>query len=73
MGEHKLQKRGFSGNAQPPMQQMKINYGHNGERVMVMFSQPVRNLALTETECDDAINGLRGAKDMLAAYKAAKS
>lgn len=68
---HEQFKRGLS--AQPLKQggQLSIDYGHNGQHVMVILTKAVDNLALTEAQVDGMITGLQTAKAALIAHKAA--
>ena len=51
--------------------QLAIDYGHNGQHVIVKMTRAVDNLALTETQVDGMITGLQTAKAALIAHKAA--
>ena len=49
-----------------------IKYGHNGDQVLVAFSQLVAQLAMTPQEVDKMVNGLKVAKTMLLKHKVKK-
>ena len=53
---------------QEQMQQMNIQYGHDGARVAVIFRAAVSNVLLTPAEVDDMIQGLQEAKKMLESH-----
>ena len=52
---------------QEQMQQMNIQYGHDGARVAMIFPAAVSNVLLTPAEVDAMIDGLTKAKEMLEA------
>ena len=54
-----------------PLQQMTIDYAHNGHHVCVMFNARLDNLMLTENQVDGMIEGLTKTKAALIAHKAA--
>ena len=64
-------KKGITGQPLKQGGQLSIDYGHNGQHVMVILTQAVDNLALTEAQVDGMINGLQTAKAALIAHKAA--
>ena len=71
--EHRRQqfKKGITGR---PLQQsgtLAIDYGHNGQNVVVMLTKAVDNLVLGEAQVDGMIEGLKTAKAALMAHKAA--
>lgn len=56
--------------ASPQIQQMKIDYGHDGKRhVVIAFSQNVRNLLLTPAQADEMIEAIQNAKKAMAEFK----
>lgn len=49
----------------PPEARVTTNIGHNGSRVVLQFSQPIRNMLMTAQEADEHIAAVLGAKAML--------
>ena len=64
-------KKGIPGQPLKQSGQLAIDYGHNGQHVMVILTKAVDNLALTEAQVDGMITGLQIAKAALVAHKAA--
>ena len=48
---------------------LKIHYGHDGNNVVMQFSQPVRNNHMTEKQTEDMIHGLQETLKVLREYK----
>ena len=51
-------------------QQFTVNYGHDGECVLMSFSAPVKDARLSVEQTDSMIGALQEAKKMLAQHKA---
>ena len=70
--EHRRQqfKKGLTGQPLQQSGQLAIDYGHNGTVVMVILTKSVNNLALSESQVDGMIEGLKTAKAALMAHKA---
>lgn len=72
MGQHRIGKpqEGFSGSqeVQPP-REFRIQYGHNGTQVLMIFPNRVENLVLHEEQVDEMVKALHGAKAMLIEHK----
>lgn len=51
-------------------QQFTVNYGHDGECVLVFFSAPVKDTKLTIAQTDAMIEALQVAKKMLLEHQA---
>lgn len=49
---------------------LSLNYGHNGQVVVVTMTQKIDNLTLTERQVDEMIEGLQVAKAALINHKA---
>lgn len=47
-----------------------IQYGHNGEKVVMQFSRPVKDLQFDEVQTQAAIDALTGCLKMLQEHKA---
>ena len=65
---HPTPLRGPQG--KPQRNDMSIDYGHNGQVVVVQFSQHCNNLALSDAQVDGMIEGLKLAKSKLNKHKA---
>ena len=65
--------RQFHGYSPKPAVQQNIktemNHGHNGEKVVVIFNQPLANLIMTEDEVDAHIAALQGSMQALREHK----
>jgi len=65
--------RSFSGQPSqrqlPKEQRLEIKAGHNGERVVVVFTRPIENMMLTEQEAESHIASLQGSLAALRKHK----
>ena len=64
-------RKGISGSPLIQQQQCSIDYGHNGQVVVMQFTAKIQNLMLSEAQVDGMITGLQSAKAALMAHKAA--
>lgn len=71
--EHRRQqfKRGVTGQPLKQGGQLAIDYGHNGQVVMMILTKAVDNIALSEAQVDGMIEGLQKSKAALMLHKAA--
>lgn len=65
------ERAGISGQPLQQQKQLSIDYGHNGQQVVMNFTAKVENLVLNENQVDGMIDGLQTAKRALIAHKAA--
>lgn len=54
---------------QPLETPIRIQYGHDGKRVLMGFSQPIQGHAMTPEQCRDVINSLSECLKALAAHQ----
>ena len=52
-----------------PARQMKIDHGHDGTHVVLIFSIPTKNLILTPEQADDLITKMQNSKAALAKHQ----
>jgi hypothetical protein len=53
-------------------QPVNINYGHDDQLVLVLFSVPVKHLSLSVEQADSMIRGIEEAKRLLAEHRVKK-
>lgn len=55
-----------------PQRPLTMEHGHNGERIIVVFSMSIQNLQLTPAEADAFVAAIQGSKQRLAEYRASQ-
>jgi hypothetical protein len=66
-----VKKQNMAAGQMKPGGQTSIDYGHNGQAVVMLFNVKIENLLLSEQQVDGMIEGLKTAKAALMAHKAA--
>lgn len=72
--EQRRRQQKHPGMTAEPLQRQQscsIDYGHNGQMVVAVFSAKIQNLMLNEQQVDGMIEGLQKAKSALMLHKAA--
>lgn len=64
-------KKGITGQPLQKSGNLAIDYGHNGQNVVMMLTFKIDNLILSEQQVDQMVEGLMTAKRALIAHKAA--
>lgn len=66
-------RRKYGSNLGTPIdnRQLQIQYGHNGQQVMVMFGRHIDNLTMSEVHVDEMIKCLNGTKAEMIKHRSA--
>ena len=72
MGEHKLLRRpGFNDKPMIENKPLQIQYGHNGQLIVIAFGMKVENLMMSEVQIDAMVDAIQIAKAKLVEHRAA--
>lgn len=66
-GNRQPQHPGMTAN--PITKQLKIDHGHDGTNVVIIFSHPIPNMVLSVEQADDLIAKLQNSKAELAKHR----
>lgn len=70
---NRADRRNSSHHQHPAPRPVNMDHGHNGTQVIVRFSRPIPNLALTLEQTEAFIAALQGSKERLIEHQKANN